>query len=237
MPASIISTDDTEFDPELIALADEFDSLDAEEQRIEAEGTRIAAWKTHIHVRQGRILAAARDRLTCNQDYGAWRNSRASLQKMENQTANKLMAYVDLLPSSPRGENEDTSNYPTEKMIRPFTAQKFPKDVARKLVEDHINGGEQITRALVREERDKYMPALPPPQVSMADRATIELRMAEDPHLEGEQLLGIGHGACKDAIMIVAKAFRQKYHPDKGGSPLDYHRINDAAAEVLKNVR
>ena len=74
-------------------------------------------------------------------------------------------------------------------------------------------------------------------KVSMADYATIELRLAVQPHLTGEILLGIGHGACEDAIKIVAKAFRQKYHPDKGGSPLDYHRINDAAAEVLKNVR
>lgn len=237
MPAEIISTDTTEFEPALLALADEFDALEDQEHQIVLEDTKLQAYRTEIHVKRARILMIARKKLPSDEQFGKWRNSRASLQSLGKNTIHQLQKYGAILGESSMEDSPDYSKLPSMRMVRPLTHKNVPLKVAQEAVAKHISGEAPLDYAEVKSIRNKYVPALPPPKVSMADYATIELRLAVQPHLTGEILLGIGHGACEDAIKIVAKAFRQKYHPDKGGSPLDYHRINDAAAEVLKNVR
>jgi len=61
---------------------------------------------------------------------------------------------------------------------------------------------------------------------------TLEGRLAAVPRLTGANLLGLGYGATPDVIEIVAKVFRQRYHPDKGGDAVTYFLVNQAIEEA-----
>ena len=202
----------------LVAIETE---LKTSAKRIEKEQWRIAE-----------LLWGARGHFEKNDDKGfkKWVSQKTGLTY--NTSCKHIETYTRFMGNKSVVHNQKSENPIPFSKLEQLASEKIPARVVQSTVEKLASKNPPTyaeVRQIAREAKPTYTP---PPQLY---RPSFETRSATKGDYTGnpEYLLDIHSDTSTETVMILAKYWRGKYHPDKGGDKIIFDRILTAEKAIL----
>jgi hypothetical protein len=150
-----------------------------------------------------------------------------------------LDQFQEFAPTSGSMDKSSLSKNKLREISRLKVGKTIPKKTLNEFVKwcaDEHGNALPATDAIRQWIDQKIGPAKPAAHKSSFTGLppTMELRLVHKPALRSGALLGLGFGSADDVIKLVCRHLRQQYHPDKGGDPAIYERIDQAIEEYTR---